>query len=974
MRLTHSRRALRLASALVAAGLCLSAAPQALAADGGDGAMKLTAPQAEKLAADVNLDPYGDDADATVGPKAEDAPEALDSAKAPATASADATTDAVTPVTFTGTSTLEGVKGMGATVPTGDQGDFFTVHSLGNVQRHSADGEAVWERSNSSLYTDWQVKPLRPWQTEPFPARIVMGYNAVSPFSPSSDNGFSTGDLTGDGVDDIVFSASVGIQSYRPFTSPGSTLPNGTFVTVLDGRTGTTVWSKLYDYATMVKIVDGTLLVADSPRMNMNSPAGDTTKLYGIRFSSAGGKLTPSSTWTYDTGETAYSVWGDLQDLGTGRIAVSWDRAKSTGVETRGHTLALNLSDGSVVWQTESLIYSRQLRVDAGRKRLVAVEQADVNDAVRYEIAAYDLKTGNRSTLDSRVNVLPTALTVGDLTAKAGDEYAVAESSLDNYLSVNAATVRVVDGAAPGKVLWSHTTKRDADNTSNGASVWRLQVVGGKLVAAGEDDRKVFESQNPGGGRFAANTVFSGKGTVVWQNKGLAGAPMYQDLYSDAAGTHLRVVDQSQNVRTFKLANGKQEGVTPLQGDISYARAADVDKDGRSDVVMAGSSNGVWAYSGPSLVSGKPQKLWRATVTGAVHDMQKGDVDGDGKDEIVVAADSAVVVLNARNGKTLATIDGGGQFVHSVKLADLDGDGAQDIVVPTGTLNAYHGDGHKIWSWAAPADAGEVVFSDPSVQDGKVYTSYSKAGSLDLPDAGANAVALDAENGRTEWSLAPQVPDVSTDGVIHAALTYKGTFASPEIPYADGHAVAYTWDIQSQAGVGSTDASAPHTYLEIRDGRTGEVVHGTTMGGLWTHGGFFTDEGVLYQAGTSSFRKFSGEGTEDDRASVLAQSYNGAFATGPGGRKLLISGAEGSVNAYDPSLFESADSFQSNIGGAAAIGYRNFLAADLDADGTDEVLALQGDDYGMDRIAENLGGRYLVTDNGIHQVGAYKLS
>ncbi|MGD6744668.1 FG-GAP repeat domain-containing protein [Streptomyces sp. BH106] len=972
MRPTHARRGLRLASALVAAGLCLSSAPAVMAADGGDGGvMKLTEAQEKKLTADVRLDPYGDADKATVSPASEDSPEAVDPTKKPATTAA-----ATDPVTFTGKSTMEGVLGMGATVPAGKKGDYFTVHSRGNVQLHSADGESKWERSNTSYYEDWQVKPQRVWMQEPFPIRILMGFNAVSPFTPSSDSGYSTGDLTGDGVDDIVFSASVGISSYRPFTSPGSSLPNGTFVTILDGRTGDTVWSKLYDYVTHVKIVDDTLLVADVPSLNMNSPAADTTKLTGIRFSSADGKLTPSSTWTYDTKETGDSAWGDIQDLGKGKVVVSWDRARTDTVEGRGRTLVLDVADGSVTWQTDSLLYSRQLRVDAGRGRLVAVEQADVNDAVKYEIAAYDLKNGNRTTLDTRVNVLPTALTVGDLTAKAGDEYAVAESSLDNYLQVNANTVRVLNGADPGTLLWSRTTKRDADNNSNGPNTWRLQVAGGRLIAAGDDDRQIFEAQNQGGGRFAATTVYSGKGAVVWQNKGLTGAPMYQDVFTDAAGTHVRVIDQSQNIRTFKLTNGKQEGITPLQADMSYAQTADVNKDGKPDVVMAGSSNGVWAYSGPSLLNGKPEKLWRATVPGAVHDMRKGDVNGDGKDEIVVAADSAVVVLNAQNGKTLATIDGGGRFVHSVKLADLDGDGEQDIVVPTNTLNAYHGDGHKIWSYAAPEDLGDVVFSDPSVQDGKVYTSYSKADSIDLADPGANAVALNAKSGRAKWSVTPKVPDASTDGVIHAALTYKGTFASPEIPYADGHAVVYTWDIQSQAGVGSTEASSPHTYMEIRDGRTGEVVHSTTMGGLWTHGGFFTDDGKLYQAGTSTFRRFSGEGTEDAVASVIGQTYSGAFATGPGGRKVLIAGSEGSIAAYagDADFFESGTSFQSSLGDADLIGARNFLAADLDGDGTDEVLSLQGDDYGLNRLAQDLGGGYLLQDNGIHQVTTYKLS
>ncbi|NEB82474.1 VCBS repeat-containing protein [Streptomyces sp. SID14478] len=978
-RVHHSRRALALASALVTAGLCLTAVPQALAADGdGGAAMKLTGAEAKKLAANVTLDPYvkaEDTADTTDGTSKTDA-----TAKGGGTAKEDgsAAVDPTTPVSLTPTSTLEGVRGMGATVPVGKKGDYYSVNSMGYVQLHAADGSQKWARTSSSFYADWQVKPLQPWRVEPYPAQILMGYNAVSPFAPQSDSGYSTGDLTGDGVPDLVFSAQVGTTPYpRPFTSPGSALTTGTFVTVLDGTTGTTVWSKLYDHASMVKIVDGTLLVADAPRMSGDAkvPADATLTLTGTRFSAgADGRLTPASTWTYDSKETRDANWGDIQDLGKGRFVASWNLSKGDGVAARGRTLVLDAADGSVTWQTDSMLYNRRMRLDTGRKRIVAVEQSDAADGVRYEVAAYDLKTGHRATLQSRENVVPTALTVGDLGGKAGDEYAVAESSFDEDYFVNASTVRVVNGDSADKLQWSNTVKRNDGDGNSAANTFGLAVADGKLVSTGQDNEHFEDPENRGGTRYATLTVFSGKGAVAWQSKGVAGAPMYQDVYSDARGTHLRVIDLAQNIRTFKLANGKAEGVTPLQGDISHAQSADLDKDGKNDLIVGGSSNGLWAYSGPSLVHGsKPEKLWQATLPGAVHDIETGDVNGDGRPEIVVAADTATVVLNGRTGKTLATIDGGGQYVRTATLADLDGDGEQDILVPTDALHAYYGDGHALWTYSAPKDAGAVQFADPSVNDGRVYASYASAGAVGLDSPVTDAVALNARTGKARWSAAPKAPHDAVGG-IRTLTPNQGVFASQEIPYADGHAVVYVWNVDAPLTVNGVTSIITQNVFEIRDGRTGEVVHTWVSGGLWTHNSFFAKDGALYEGGVASFRRMRANG-DDTEQGVLPMSFGGGFLTGPGGRQLLGAGVDGGLYLWDPSIFDSDDSWAGDVGKIPALmGARGVFSGDLDGDGVDEAVSLNKDLDGRDRLVGLFGGGYYSGDYAIHQMTTYKLS
>ncbi|MBW5248315.1 VCBS repeat-containing protein [Streptomyces sp. NBC_01220] len=969
MRTHTSRRALRLASTLVAAGLALTAAPHALAATGDDGsAMKLTSQQADKLASHMGVDVYGDNL------KPINAGDSDGDEDAPVSGLDAAGTDASAPVTFTNTSALEGVRGIGATVPAGSDGSYFTVHSLGNVQLHKADGTTAWTRSNQSLYTDWQAKPLRVWQVEPYPAHIVMGYSAVSPFTPASDQGFDTGDLTGDGTADLVFSASVGSAPYRPITSPGSSLPTGTFVTVLDGKTGKMLWSKLYSYATGVKLVEGTLLVGNAPTYNVNAPAGETATLTGTRFSYADGALTPTTTWTYDTKSTE-ATWGALESAGAGKAAVSWDLQKTATTPSSSRTLVLDVTDGSVGWHTDSTLYSRQLHLDTTRNRLVALEQADPTDGVRYEIVSYAVGTGARATLDNRSNAVPTAMTIGDLKGTKKTEYAVAESAFDSNLYVNASTVRVLDGTSPDTALWSHTTKRNADNPEDGASTWRLDIVDGSLAASSQNDSGMDTAENAGGGGRADLTVFNGKGAVRWQHRDNTASPMFQQVFSDKSGQHVRVIDQEQNVRTFDLAKGAEQNLTPLQGDLSFAQALDVDGDKKQDVVAGGTSHGVWAYSGTSLLTGKPKKLWQATVAGQVHAIATGDVTGDSKPEIIVAADTATTVLDSRTGKTLTTIDGGGAFVRSVTVADVNGTGKDEILVPTDALRVYNGNGKKLWQYAAPADAGDVVFSDTTTADGRVYTQYTSVGAINLDTASADGVALNGKNGNVRWTASPKAPAQAVDGKIHGALLDHAVFASPDIPYADGHAVVYTWIVEAVPDFDSTSAASAFVVAEIRDGRTGELLHQKVTGSPWSHGNFFTgdaDDGLL-STSFGTIRVFGADG-QDGKGSVSAPLRTTQFITGPGGRKLLAGGVEGGVGAWDPAILTSGDSFSSAVGSGNASGGRNYLAADLDGDGAQEMISLNFNTTGYDRMAEELGGRVLSPDNNIHQMTTFKLS
>lgn len=174
---TNSRRALRLASALVAAGLALSAAPPALA-DDGSSLLTLTDSQAEQLADHAQLNAYADADRESVDPQGATGGSGTSGAGRDTDRGAGSHLDEGTgtdaggdgAVTVSPKSTVEGVRGLAATVPAGGKGgDYFTLHSLGSVQRSKADGTPLWRRDNASLYADWGSRTHGPGRPSPTP-------------------------------------------------------------------------------------------------------------------------------------------------------------------------------------------------------------------------------------------------------------------------------------------------------------------------------------------------------------------------------------------------------------------------------------------------------------------------------------------------------------------------------------------------------------------------------------------------------------------------------------------------------------------------------------------------------------------------------------------------------------------------------------------------------------------------------------
>jgi len=156
---------------------------------------------------------------------------------------------------------------------------------------------------------------------------------------------------------------------------------------------------------------------------------------------------------------------------------------------------------------------------------------------------------------------------------------------------------------------------------------------------------------------------------------------------------------------TTKKSGEPKTKTYELKGGNVFHKAMWFEPQGSAPGILTISANvpalQLWRESKPGKGDWSATTLWTAAVGGREHrmrDVESGDVDGDGEDELVVVTHDlgAIFVLENEGGTWNATEIHRTEertFVHEVEIGDVDGDGKLEFFTTPSEPNRF--DGHE---------------------------------------------------------------------------------------------------------------------------------------------------------------------------------------------------------------------------------------------------------------------------------------
>jgi len=816
-------------------------------------------------------------------------------------------------------------------------GGYAVAHGFGSVSVVGASGRTQWQVSTAQLYRDWDVT----WQQAPPVAedpQLNWGTVPSDPLETEADaNGLindvhpaATGILDGRPV--VAVAETVGINGSPesfvaqcfgcqwPFTVPGSSLTMGTFVSVLDARTGRMLYHELDPgLVTQLAIADSRLIVGDETGDPYRQGGiGQWDSVSTVRALAISANGTARQAWRYSTG----AQWARILEVAVtdpgqrAGVAITWsDTPPGLGTPRPpdGHVLLFDAATGAIRWQVRTPGYPVLAAADDQRGELAVVQQTDPDQSIGYTLTGLSYSGGRTVLSQADPGAVPLSLAVGsgDQDGWAvGAADATLPSGSQNYTTTGAQVT--LSDPATGRQLWLRSFPNSGGNTPipDGLVIAKGTVVVGAFVTT-----TTPTASYPASAVDTLTALDYRTARTDWGYTGDHGDPMSLSAVTEGPGL-VRAVNSHQDIETYAASGAAAESTAGGPGDYLSGTTASVSGPGRTDLIVGNEDGDVSALDGRSLAHGTEQLLWRTHLPGPVLDVVTTTLDG--RPVLVVAAASAIGVLDTSTGKLLRLIATPGTYAYTATV--ISAAGVPAVVVPGASLTAYSlTTGTQLWNQAAPSGAW---FSDGAYADGVVAAEYSSSSSAagrfgSTPATEMGAIGVSAATGKLIWK---QVADPST---VTRGQLWNGAFTSPDIAGASGRGVAFAW------------ADDNDTQVDVRDITTGALLYRDSSVPIVGFSQFLASPSLgLIAISQTGSALITPSGAEE---SNYPSGLSGALVSTPSGQQGLLT-APGTVDAFSTDVFTaSSPSWQDSV---ANYQSGTVISGDFAGNGTQQAVAL----------------------------------